>query len=95
MKLVATILTNPLKFTDMRKSIDTYVQSISRDNAQYIEEGGYTSIADYIISNAENGTGWNEYFDDSELEESACEPTEEQIDELKDYLNENYNYLPE
>lgn len=79
----------------MRKSIDTYVQSIAYDNAQHIKEGGYVSIADYIISNAENGTGWTEYFDEIELEEPAFEPTDEQIEELKDYLNENYNYLPE
>lgn len=59
----------------MRKSIDTYVQSIASDNKQYILEGGYESVADYIISNAENGTGYNEYFDDSELDESG-EPTE-------------------
>lgn len=78
----------------MRISIDTYVQSIAHDDAQYIKEGGYESIADYIISSAENGTGWYEYFDDSELEEPACEPTTDQIAELKEYLNEFYNYLP-
>ena len=78
----------------MRKSIDTYVQSIARENKQFIIEGGYESIADYIISGAEYGTGYYEYFDDSELDESG-EPTEEQIDELKNYLNGNYNYIPE
>lgn len=78
----------------MRKSIDTYVQSIVRDDKQFIIEGGYESIADYIISGADNGTGYYEYFDDSELDESG-EPTEEQINELKNYLNNNYNYLPE
>ena len=77
----------------MRKSIDTYVKSIASDNKQFILEGGYESVADYSISNAENGTGYNEYFDDSELDESG-EATEEQIDELKEYLNDNYNYLP-
>ena len=77
----------------MRKSIDTYVKSIASDNKQFILEGGYESVADYIIINAENGTGYNEYFDDSELDESG-EATEEQIDELKEYLNDNYNYLP-
>lgn len=45
----------------MRKSIDTYVQGIAIDNAQHIKEDGYVSIADYIISNAENGTGWTEF----------------------------------
>lgn len=78
----------------MRKSIDTYVQSIAHDNAQYIKESGYKSVADYIISGAENRIEWFEYFDDSELEELE-EPTDEQIEELKDYLNENYDYLPQ
>nr|UVY16711.1 MAG: hypothetical protein [Bacteriophage sp.]DAI44471.1 MAG TPA: hypothetical protein [Caudoviricetes sp.] len=78
----------------MRNSIDTYVQSIASDNKQFILEGGYESVADYIISNAENGTGYNEYFDDSEFDESG-EPTQEQIDELKNYLNDNYDYMPE
>ena len=77
----------------MIKSIDTYVKSIASDNKQFILEGGYESVADYIISNADNCLGYNEYFDDSELDESG-EPTQEQIDELKEYLNDNYNYLP-
>lgn len=78
----------------MRKSIDTYVQSIVRDNKRFIIEGGYESVADYIISGAENGTGYYEYFDDSELDESG-EPTQEQIDELKNFLSDNFNYIPE
>ena len=78
----------------MRKSIDTYVPSIVRDNKQFIIEGGYESVADYIISGAENGIGYYEYFDDSELDESG-EPTQEQIDELKNFLSDNYNYIPE
>lgn len=77
----------------MRNSIDTYVQSIVHDNKQFILEGGYNSVADYIISNAENGAGYYEYFDDSELD--GNEPSTEQIDELKNYLNDNYNYLPD
>ena len=78
----------------MRKSIDTYVQGIAHDNAESIING-YDSIADYIISTAENGTGYEEFFDDDDLDETG-EPTYEQIDELKDYLNENYDYyLPE
>ena len=78
----------------MRNSIDTYVQSIANDNKQFIIEGGYESVADYIIINAENGTGYNEYFNNSEFDESG-EPTQEQIDELKNYLNDNYDYIPE
>lgn len=76
----------------MRKSIDTYVQSIAHDDKLYIIENGIT-VAEYIINNAENGTGYYEFFDDSELESN--EPSEEQIDELKEYLNNNYSYIPE
>lgn len=76
----------------MRKSIDTYVQGIAHDNAESIING-YDSIADYIIQTAENGTGYEEFFDDDELDETG-EPTEDQVDELKAYLNENYDYLP-
>ena len=78
----------------MRKFIDTYVQSIVRDNKRFIIEGGYESVADYIISGAENGIGYYEYFDDFELGESG-EPTQGQIDELKNFLSDNFNYIPE
>lgn len=76
----------------MRKSIDTYVQGIAHDNAEFIVNGS-ESIADYIIQTAENGTGYQEFFDDDELDETG-EPTDEQVEELKDYLNENYDHLP-
>lgn len=77
----------------MKRSIDTYIQSIVSDNKQFIADGGYKSVADYIISNAENGLGYYEFFDNSELEDD--EPSDEQIDELKKYLIENYDYIPE
>ena len=86
-------LDTTVKSFNMKKSIDTYVQSIASDNKQFILEGRYESVADYIISNTDNCLGYNEYFDDSELDESG-EPTQEQIDELKEYLNDNYNYIP-
>ena len=89
-----TALDITVKSFNMKKSIDNYVQSIASDNKQFILEGGYESVADYIISNADNGTGYNEYFDDSETDDNMGEPTQEQIDELKEYLNDNYNYLP-
>ena len=76
----------------MRKSIDTYVHGIAHDNSESIING-YESIADYIISTAENGTGYKEYFDNNELDENG-EPPYDKIEELKDYLNENYGYLP-
>ena len=76
----------------MRKSIDTYVQGIAHDDAESIVNGS-ESIADYISNTAESGTGYEELFDDDGIDETG-EPTDEQIDELKDYLNENYDYLP-
>lgn len=79
----------------MKKNIDNYIGSIVHDNEDSIMNGWYSSIADYIIHNAENGEGWYEYFDDSETEDNLGEPTQEQIDELEAYLEENYNYLPE
>lgn len=78
----------------MKKNIDNYIGSIVHDNEDAIMNGWYSSIADYIIHNAENGAGWYEYFDDSETEDNLGEPTQEQIDELEAYLEENYNYLP-
>ena len=78
----------------MKKNIDTYVQSIIHDNEQYIIDGGYESIADYLIHTSENGNGFYDFFDDSETEDNLGEPTEEQIDEVRDYLTDNYDYLP-
>ena len=72
----------------MRKSIDTYIQSIARDNEQEIREN-YMTVADYIINDAENCTGYYELFDDEELDETG-EPSEAQIEELKAYLREHY-----
>ena len=72
----------------MRKSIDTYIKAIAHDNEQEIREN-YMTIADYIINDAENCTGYYEYFDDEELDETG-EPSEAQIEELKAYLRENY-----
>ena len=79
----------------MRKDIRTYLISIADDNANFIIEAGYQSIAEYII----NTSIWNgqahEFFDDAELEDNNYEPTAEQIAELENYLKENFNYLPE
>ncbi len=77
----------------MKKNIDTYVKAIAHDYSMIIVENEYKSIADYIISEADI-IGWYEYFDDEELDETG-EPSDSQIEELKGYLNENYDYLPE
>lgn len=73
----------------MRKSIDTYLNSIMHDNEDYIREN-YDSFAVYILDNAINSTGWWEFFDDNELDETG-EPSEEQIDEVKMHLYQYYN----
>lgn len=78
----------------MRRSIDRYIQDIVHDYAEYIINGGYKSIADYFISSSEDGTGWYDLFDDEELEPPSCEPSKKQIEEVKKYLLDNYNYLP-
>ena len=72
----------------MRKTIDTYIKAIAHDNEQEIREN-FMTVADYIINNAKNCTGYYEYFDDDELDETG-EPSEAQIDELVAYLRENY-----
>lgn len=79
----------------MKKNIKEYVRSIVSDNAKYIIEGHYTSIAEYIIFSAESSGHWEEYFNDGEFEAPQCEPTEEQIKELKQYLQKNFDYLPD
>lgn len=72
----------------MRKLIDTYIQSIARDNESEIREN-YMTVADYIINDAENCTGYYDFFENEELDETG-EPSEAQIEELKAYLRENY-----
>lgn len=69
----------------MKKSIDTLIEGAARDNAAYID----ATIANYLIESAESEEfGWNWFFDCEEIEENG-EPTDEQISEVKDYLN-NY-----
>lgn len=80
----------------MKKPIDTYVRSITHDYKDIILENEYKSIADYIITEADDATGYNEYFDDDEIEDNeGFAPTDEQVEELKDYLNEKFDYLPD
>lgn len=78
----------------MRHSIDTYVQSIAHDNAEYID----TTIADYIWNDIVNADyppydffDRDEYTDDIGFE---SELTDDQLNELKEYLNKYYNYNP-
>ena len=69
-----------------------YLVVLAKEIEKHAADG---SSYDYSLKNAENGAGWYEYFDDSETEDNLGEPTQEQINELEAYLEENYNYLPE
>lgn len=69
----------------MKKAIDTLIKGVARENADYID----TTVARYLIDSAESEEfGWHWFFDGEEIEENG-EPTDEQISEVKDYLN-NY-----
>lgn len=74
----------------MRNDINSYINSIFNDNKRYIAESGCSSVAEYIINDAEATGLWHEFFDrDNELE--GGDPTCEQINEFKDYLREYWN----
>ena len=64
---------------------ESYCEALGIDVPTWDDEEPIEVEIDIHISKHED--------DDSELDESR-EPTEEQIDELKEYLNDNYNYLP-
>lgn len=80
----------------MRKDITTYIIDIARDNAQFIVEGGYESIADYIINELIGNDNVIEFFDYNEIKDNeGCEPTSDQVAELEFYLHDDFNYLPD
>ena len=78
----------------MRNSIDTYVQSIAYDNAEYID----STIADYILRDIEDeNSSAYEFFDREEYTDEVgyeSELTNAQLNELKEYLRKYYNYNP-
>ena len=67
---------------------------LSKEQYEYRRESAAIRNARNERIAIENGTGYYEYFDNSELDESG-EPTQEQIDELKNFLSDNYNYITE
>lgn len=76
----------------MRKSIDSYIDSIVRDNVRYIIVGGYCSIADYLLHSVVSNNDLREYFDDKEV--LGGNITDDMAEEIIDYINSNYDYLP-
>ena len=76
----------------MRKSIDTYIDGIAMSNARYIIEGGYCSIAEYLLNSIASNDDLREYCDDKEIVRGSI--TDDMAEEIKGYINANYNYLP-
>lgn len=72
----------------MRNDINSYINAIFSDNKQDIAVSDCCSVAEYIILSAESSGSWNEFFSSEELDGDA---TTEQIEELKDYLNEKWD----
>lgn len=73
----------------MRYDINSYINTIVKENKQYIAESGCSSVAEYIINDAEATGLWHEFFDDKELD--GGDPTEEQIAEFKEYLRKEWD----
>ena len=76
----------------MRKDIDSYIDCITMDNARYIIVGGYCSIADYLLNSVVSNNDLREFFDDKEV--GCGNITDDMAEEVKGYINANYNYLP-
>lgn len=77
----------------MRKDIENFILRKAHDKELLQIESKEKSFADCII--AENDgykpTCWREYFDAEEIVDNAdFTPTEEQIEELKNYLYDNF-----
>lgn len=62
-----------------KNKINTLVNAIAHDNKEYIDG----TIADYIINNAEMSNDWSPFLED---------PTEDEIEELREYLEDNFDY---
>ena len=76
----------------MRKSIDSYIDGIAMSDARYIIVGGYCSIADYLLNSVVSNNDLREYFDDKEV--LGGNITDDMAEEIIDYINSNYDYLP-
>ena len=75
----------------MKSNIAQIIDSIAIDNENIITES-YDSVAEYILHDAEEGSGWGQYFSEEENDGGI---SAEMIEELKSFINDNYNYLPE
>lgn len=78
----------------MKNSIATMLDSFVHDNASYIKENG-GNAAEYILTDTDaHDQGYLWFLSDEEIEEfeNNKEKRAEHIKEIREYVNENYNY---
>jgi hypothetical protein len=79
----------------MRHSIKTLMDAVVHDNREVIIENG-GNAADYLMRSTEAlDQGWHEFLSDEEVEEYenvSSERREEIREEIRTWVNENYNY---
>ena len=78
----------------MRNSIETFLNAFVSDNAEFIKENG-GNVAEYIMTTTESEeNGWLWFLTGEEIEEfeNNSERKAELIEQIRAYVNENYNY---
>jgi hypothetical protein len=78
----------------MKNNIKTLLDSVAFDNEKFIKESDQT-VSEYLLENAEEtDQGWLFYLSDKEIEEfeNNEEKANSHIEEIKKFVNENYNY---
>lgn len=73
----------------MKHQMQTLMDGYSNDNAEYIAQAEQT-VAEHVIATCE-ATDWNWFFSEEELEKGI---TAEMIEEVRVWLECNYNYNP-
>ena len=78
----------------MKSSISAMLDSYVSDNSLYIVENG-GNAAEYILADTEaQDQGWLWFLSDEEIKtfETDRKARYQMIQEIKDYVNSNYNY---
>lgn len=78
----------------MKTCIETMLKSYIYDNRSFIVENG-GNVAEYILADTESyENGWLWFLSDEEIEifELDRDARQQMIQEIKDYVNSNYNY---
>ena len=78
----------------MKNSIATMLDSFVHDNREYIKENG-GNAAEYIMTDTKaQDQGWLWFLSDEEIEEFENDSVrrKELIQEITEYVNENYDY---